>query len=205
MCRWQWAEAASLAQQSFEIRDSFDDTPDKTRLSLLSMIGRGLTLSHAYDKAIRFWDRFLDLVQRDDAENAESGPSLHLRDLVLATVCCAKLRQRPLARRRMKLVVDTIQQPWGDAPVAVVRHLTNLAKTCDENNWQVETEQALVAATLVVEAAAEYLEATELVIRRLDAAITDFFDKTGKSELVFKPEELEDEMLASAMSGLAID
>jgi tetratricopeptide (TPR) repeat protein len=205
MCRWQWAEAASLAQESFEIRDSFDDTPDKTRLTWLSMIGRGLTLSHAYEKAIGFWDRFLDLVQRDGTGNAESGPSLHLRDMVLATVCCAKLRQRPLARRRMKLVVDTIQRPWGDAPVAVVHHLTNLAKTCDENNWQVETEQALVAATLVVESAAEYLEATEPVIRRLDEAISNFFDKTGKSELVFKPEELENEMLASAMSGLAID
>jgi hypothetical protein len=200
MHKRKWADAATICKRELEIRDSISETTDAVRIDLLSSIGKTLTISEAYAEAAGIFNRLFSLLvqqqqqqqQQDeawqDSSNGEASPS-HVQDMALAALCQAKLGIRSHARRQISILLDMLQSPWRELPNVLVDHLTFIAKACDKENWDEETEQVLAAGALVVEKYREHLGAA--VLNRLLATTEDFLKKNGKVEVFFHPETLE--------------
>lgn len=201
-CQRRWAESAAVAKEHLGVLAGIGGAAQDVvnQPDLLFTIGRGLTLSQAFEEAAVYWDRLFGIQELGVSEpgrGSESGGSL--RAPVLAAVCHANLGHRPATRRCMRWIHARISQPWKDAPATVVHHLTELAKACDRQGWVAETEHALAAGKSVAGSATDLI--LESVVSRLEDAAAQFAQKTGIKELRFDMEAGDDGGLMSTGSG----
>jgi tetratricopeptide (TPR) repeat protein len=192
----KWADAAAINKRALQIRDTIPETTDTTRIALLSAAGKALTLSEAYAEAVDLFDRLFPLAeqqqkQRETLQASGDGkaPLLYIQDIALAVLCRAKLGLRSPTRRQLSVLLDALQSPWREVPDVLIDNLTFVAKACDEQNWDEETEQALAAAALLVDKYGEHICAP--VRNKLLVETSSFLEKKGKEELYFYPASLE--------------